>query len=182
MPGRRALTLTAAVLFMAAVAASCGDDGNERGGATLRFTGAVVGTMDTEMDIDCSPPAEPGGRFIVSFDSDEGVPVGGRNFMFLDVATPPYQGPRTYDLKQALAGDQELTQNFLMLFKELEDQAFLWGQDEDSSGTLTIDSGEASGRLSLRGWANSENLKVNIEGTFRCGEIHRGQQPRRGEG
>lgn len=175
------MTVVAACLIF--VTAACGEEQDQAvGGADLRFSGSVTGAMNSKMDVDCSPPAEQGGRFVVSFDSDGGTPVGGKTFTALDVATPPYQGPRTYDLKQALSSDEQLSENFFMLFKEFDDQPLTWGQEEDAAGTITIDSGESSGKLSLRGLASSGDLKVNIEGTFRCGEIHRGQGPQRGEG
>jgi hypothetical protein len=165
-----------------AVSGACGDEDNPTGGANLRLTGSVSGNLRSDMDIDCSPPAEPGGRFVVSFDSDAGAPVGGRNLMALDVATPRYEGPKTYDLEQALSSDDQLAENFFLLFKEFDDQPLTWGQDPDAGGTITIDNGESSGRLSLQGWASAGDLKVNVEGTFRCGEVHRGQGPERGAG
>jgi hypothetical protein len=182
--GARAARLALAGMLLTALAAGCGgDEGDEATGrADIRFSGSVSGTLSAGMDVDCSPPSEQGGRFIVSFDSDEGTKVGGRTFVALDVATPPYQGPRTYDLKDALASDPQLGENFFLLFREFEEQPLSWGVDEEASGTLTIDSGERSGRLSMRGWASSERLRVNMEGSFRCGELQPGQGPERGMG
>ena len=148
---------------------SCGNE--EPGGSRLRLqlSGAINGSVDSDIDVDCFLPAEPGGTFSVSVDSEEGAEVAGRRLVALDFGTPEYSGPKTYDVGAALLGDFT-ADSFFLLFKELEQQPFLWGQEQRSTGTITIDPSERSGRLSLKGWENGLDMRVDVDGTFRCGE------------
>nr|MDQ3570927.1 hypothetical protein [Actinomycetota bacterium] len=57
-----------------------------------------------------------------------------------------------------------------LLFKDLERAPFVWGEEQSSTGTVTIDPSQRSGRISLRGWENGDKLRVDVEGTFRCGD------------
>jgi hypothetical protein len=162
----RVLAILAVPLVLAP---ACGDD-NGGGHATLRFSGAVTGTVDADLDVDCFKPAEQGDNFSVSIDSDDGAPVGDKKLNALDFAAPEYDRPRDYDLSRALAGAGFDGEGLFLLFEEYEQEPFLWGDEQRSSGTVSIDPGERSGRLSLRGWENGGKLRVDVEGTFVCGE------------
>ena len=173
MPLARALGLVVAGTVLLA---GCRGDDPQRGHATLRFSGAVTGVVDTALDVDCDPPQQKGDKFLVAIDRVEdgpAVPVGGRSFETLDFSTGEYQGPRSYDLGQAVAADESISTDWLLIFKELEAQPFQWGQEQGSAGAVTIDPGETSGSLSLRGWQSPEDLRIDVEGTFRCGETRR---------
>ncbi len=161
--------MAAACLLLLATA--CGEE-DQPGGSrlTVSFSGAVNGSMDADVDVDCFLPAEAGGTFSVSVDSEDGEPVGDMRLSALDFSTNEYQGPRTYDVGAALSQGQFQGEAFFLLFKELEQQPFLWGAEQGSTGTVTIDSSERSGRVSLRGWENADKQRVDVEGTFRCGE------------
>lgn len=154
------------------LSASCGNDGGGR--LSLRFSGAINGFLDTDagVDVDCFLPAEPGGTFSVSVDSEDGAEVAGRRLVDLGFSTTEYSGPRAYDVGAALQGDFT-ADSFFLLFKELEQQPFLWGQEQGSTGTITIDPGERSGRVSLKGWENGLGMRLDLDGTFRCGEQER---------
>jgi hypothetical protein len=167
--GRRWLAIVAASALVLSV--GCGDDEEQAGGSrlSLQFAGAVNGEVDADIDVDCFLPAEPGGTFSVSVDSEDGADVAGRTLVALDFGTPSYSGPKTYDVGAALQGDFT-ADSFFLLFKELEQQPFLWGRDQRSAGTITIDPSERSGRISLKGWENGVNMRVDVDGVFRCGE------------
>lgn len=146
------------------------DGGGVTGQAALRFSGAVTGTFDAPTEVACFAPSEQGDRFTVSVDAEPGIEVGGRHFQALDVSTPAYQGPRSYDVGTALEGGDFDADDFLLLFEELETDPFRWGDEGTrASGTVTIDEGGESGTVSLRGWENSARDRVDVEGTFRCG-------------
>ncbi len=149
---------------------SCGNE-DEQGGSRLRlqFSGAINGSVDSDIDVDCFLPAEQGGTFSVSVDSEDGAEVAGRRLVALDFGTTEYSGPKTYDVGAALQGDFT-ADSFFLLFNELEQQPFLWGQEQASTGTITVDPSERSGRLSLKGWENGLDMRVDVDGTFRCGE------------
>ncbi len=162
------------------LAAGCGgDDEGERsrqdggavtGQADLRFSGAVTGTFDAPTEVACFGPSATGDRFTVSVDAEPGIEVGGRRFEALDLSTPPYEGPRSYDVGEALEGDDFEADDFLLLFEEFETDPFRWGDEGTrASGTVTIDAGGESGTVALQGWENSARDRVDLEGTFRCG-------------
>ncbi len=172
--GRRwALIAVSAALALSAASASCGND--EGGHLSLRFSGAVDGFLDSEVDVECFLPGVPGGTFSVSVDSEEGVEVGGRQLVALDFSTTEYTGPRAYDVGAALQGDFT-ADSFFLLFEELEQQPFVWGQEQRSTGVVIVDPGERSGRVSLKGWENGLGMRVDVDGTFRCGEQARKSQ------
>lgn len=168
-PTRTGLVLATISLLLAA---SCGGEEEQAGGShlSLQFSGAVTGSLDSDVDVDCFLPAEPGGTFSVSVDSEDGVVVGARTLKALDFSTNEYSGPKTYDVGEAMKTGGFLGESFFLLFEELEEQPFLWGAEQGSSGTVTVDPSERSGRISLRGWENVQKLRVDAEGTFRCGE------------
>lgn len=144
-----------------------GDEGTT-GYARLRFSGAVTGTFEGEVEVACFEPDEEGEGFAVSVDSETGAPVGAHHLVALDFATPGYRGATTYDLGDALRADQGFDPgDFILIFEEMEDRPFTWG-GEAASGTVTIDDGESSGRVALQGWENASGA-VDVEGTFRCG-------------
>ncbi len=151
---------------------ACGGGKEDPGGgqATLRFSGAVAGTMDEDLEVTCYLPAEPGDSFQVRMDSDEGKAVGSRELTSFDFIAPDYSGPKTYDLGAALQGQTFDGDGLFLLFKDLERAPFVWGEEQSSTGTVTIDPSQRSGRISLRGWENGDKLRVDVEGTFRCGD------------
>ena len=162
-----------ALACLALLAGACGSNEEEQPGGsrlTLQFSGAVNGPLDSDIDVDCFLPAEPGGTFSVSVDSEDGNLVGGRRLSALDFSTTEYSGPRTYDVGQALKEGRFTGEGFFLLFKELEQQPFVWGQEQGSSGTVTVDPSERSGTVTLRGWENANRQRVDLTGTFRCGE------------
>ncbi len=167
--GVRCLVVAASSALV--VPASCGDEEEQAGGSrlSLQLAGSVAGSLDADIDVDCFLPAEPGGTFSVSVDSKDGASVGGRTLVALDFGTPEYSGPKTYDVGAALQG--EFTgDSFFLLFQELEEQPFVWGREHGSTGTITVDPSERSGRISLKGWENGLNMRVDVDGVFRCGE------------
>ncbi len=171
--------LPAVVVVVAAVAAGCSggerppsvDRGSIVGEVVLDFTGAVTGLARGPADVRCFQPAEEGDRFTVSIDADFGIPVGNTVFRSLDVAAVDYDGPRNYDLGEALATDDVDRDDFFLLF-EMGPEPFGWG-GKQSDGTLTIDPGESTGRIALTGWENSRNERIDVNGTFRCGRSPR---------
>lgn len=169
---RRLPLATLACTCLLLLVSACGDGGDD-GHVVLQFSGAVSGSLDADIGVDCFDPAERDDSFSVSVDSDDGAPVGGRQLSSLDFAAPEYDGPRQYDLGAALAGQTFDGQGLFLLFEEYQKAPFIWGDEQRSSGTVTIDPGERSGRLSLRGWENGDRLRVDVEGTFRCGEKKR---------
>jgi hypothetical protein len=125
--------------------------------------------MDQAVVVACSPPVDPGDGFGVSIDAPRPVTVGGRRFLALDFATPAFKGSQTYDLKRAVASDPALqTNDFLLLFEEYQSSPFVWDERE-SSGSVTVDAGETSGRIAFRGWKNGTGAKIDVAGSFRCG-------------
>ena len=167
------------VLVAAALAAAaCGggegsasrQDGDAASGhVTLRFSGAVTGSVDDDTEVACFGPSGGERRFTVSIDSDTGLTVGPRELSALDVAVPDYDGPKVYDLRRERDTEESFdADEYLVLFEDPEDDPFLWGKG-DATGTVTIDEGEESGSLSLRGWQNSADERLDVEGTFRCG-------------
>ncbi len=164
--GRRwaAVAVSAALVW----SASCGSDGGG-GHLSLRLSGAINGSLDSDIDVECFLPAEPGGTYSVSVDSEEGAEVAGRRLVALDFSTTEYSGPKTYDVGAALQGDFT-ADSFFLLFKELEQQPFQWGQEQRSTGTVTIDPSERAGRISLKGWENGLGMRVDVDGAFQCGE------------
>jgi hypothetical protein len=174
-PSRRSL---GPVLVAAALAAAACGGGEGRvlrqgdaasGHVTLRFSGAVNGTIDQDTEVACFAPAEKGDRFTVSIDSDTGLTVGPRELSALDVSVPDYDGPKAYDLVRERDTEESFdADEYFLLFEDPADDPFLWGKGS-AAGTVTIDEGEESGRLSLRGWENSADERLDVEGTFRCG-------------
>ncbi|MDP9071252.1 MAG: hypothetical protein M3N68_08190 [Actinomycetota bacterium] len=177
---------TVAVLAsLALVSSACGEEGGSEasregdgegkaaGHVALRFSGAVTGPLDAPLEVACFSPSEPGDAFTVSIDADAGLPiglpVGTRRLAALDFSIPDYDGPKAYDLRRELDTEEGFDgDEFFLLFDEPEDDAFLWG-DEGAAGTITVDQGGESGRLTLRGWKNSGGDRIDVEGTFRCG-------------
>jgi hypothetical protein len=157
--------------------AGCGGRGRQQvardqpGHATLRFSGAVTGTMDSDLRVSCLAPREGGKHFGVSLDAEPDVPVGGKHFSALDIATSDYSGPRTYDLAKAVANDDFSGDEFFLLFQELGDQPFGWGKS-GASGTVTIDKGEQTGSFTLQGWRSGNGSREDVQGSFRCGKRH----------
>ena len=166
-PFRPSLTPVALCLGLALF--GCVEDRGRGGHATIRFAGSVRGVLNANLDVVCSRPSEEGERFKVSLDSDKGAAVGGRTFKALEFETPAYQGPRTYDLTGALVSDEEYGDDWILLFAEHEDQPLTWSE-EGATGSLTIDPGESSGRMSIHGWRAADQLRVDLDGSFRCGE------------
>ena len=165
--------LAAALLSLVLLASGCGEDEEEQPGGsrlTLQLAGAVNGPLDADIDVDCFLPAEPGGTFSVSVDSEDGALVGGRRLKALDFSTTEYGGPRTYEVGQALNQGRFSGDSFFLLFEELEQQPFVWGLEQGSSGTVTIEPSERAGTVTLLGWENSAKQRVDLTGTFRCGE------------
>jgi hypothetical protein len=138
------------------------------GHVSLSFSGAVNGRMEGLAEVACFEPAEEGDRYTVSIDAEQGIAVGGTVFRALDVAIVGYRAPGDYDLGRSLASDEVDRDDFFLLFERSSDP-FGWGGKE-SSGTLSIDPGGASGRLSLAGWQNSSEERLAVQGTFRCGK------------
>jgi hypothetical protein len=164
----------AAVLLAGALVslAACGGGGKEDAGggrATLQFSGAVTGTLDDDLEVTCFLPVENGDSFQVRMDSDKGKGVGDRELTSFDFVAPDYSGPRTYDLGTDLKNRKFDGEGLFLLFKEL-DNAFVWGDEQGSSGMITVDSSQRSGRISLRGWENGDKMRVDVDGTFRCGD------------
>lgn len=170
--------MVALVVCLALLAGGCRDgDGQQAEGgedglpghADLRFSGAVTGSLDTDVEVACFDPKEEGIPFSVTVDTDTGIAVDGRTFLSMDLAVPDYDGPRAYDLGKALESEEGFDgEGVFLLFEEDEEHPFGWG-DEESSGTVTVDEGETSGRLSLRGWKNDLGDLLDVEGSFRCG-------------
>lgn len=173
---RRAPTLLLVFLLLTLTACNGGDrkvtglgEGQPRGHAAIRFSGAVTGTLDADVEVVCFAPEDEGDPFSVSMDADAGVAVGSNEFLALDLSIPSYGEPRTYDLGRALAEDEDFdADDFLLIFQEHQEQPFGWG-GPGSAGTVTIDEGERSGRVSLRGWRNGAGAEVQLDGSFRCG-------------
>lgn len=162
--------LVVAVSSALLLAVACGEE-EQPGGSrlSLHLAGSVTGSLDADIDVDCFLPAEPGGTFSVSVDSEDGANVAGRRLVALDFGTPEYSGAKTYDVGAALQGDFT-GDSYFLLFKELEQQPFVWGREQGSTGTVTIDPSERSGRISLKGWENGLDMRVDVDGVFRCGE------------
>ncbi len=151
---------------------ACGGGKEDPGGgrATLQFSGAVTGTLDDDLEVTCFLPSQPGDSFQVKMDSDEGKEVGGRELTSFDFAAPDYSGPKVYDLGADLQSRKFDGEGLFLLFKDLEAAPFIWGDEQGSSGTLTVDASERSGRVTLRGWENGDKMRVDVDGTFRCGD------------
>jgi len=157
---------------------ACGGGKEDPGGghATLQFSGAITGTLDKDLEVTCYLPTEKGDDFQVRMDSDKGKEVGGRKLTSFDLVVPQYSGPKTYDLGADLEAEKFDGEGLFLLFKDFEKAPFVWGQEQKSSGVLTIDAAQRSGRLTLRGWENGDKLRVDVDGTFRCGD--RKNQPK----
>jgi hypothetical protein len=176
--GSRAGVVVALVACLALLVGGCADgDGQQAdrgedglpGHASLRFSGAVTGSLDADVEVACFEPAEEGIPFSVALDTDTGIAVDGKTFQSMDLVVPDYRGPQAYDLGNALESEDGFDgEGLFLLFEEDEEHPFAWG-DEESAGTVTIDEGETAGRLSLRGWKNDLGDLVDVEGTFRCG-------------
>lgn len=177
---RRLGRVVAGVVCLAMMGSACG--GKERrqahgpggetltGHATLRFSGAVEGVLDADLKVGCFAPKDQGDSFQVSIDSDKGVPVGGTRLLALDFVTPAYHGPRTYDLRRALATDKDFDGDpFFLLFDKFRKSPFTWGE-QGSGGSIVIDPGEVGGKMSIEGWRNDQAGRVRVEGAFRCGK------------
>ncbi len=170
MPGRRCSpAILAGVL---ALLAACGGGEEDPGGgyATLQFSGAITGTLDDDLEVTCFLPAEKGDSLQVRMDSDKGKEVGGRELTSFDFVAPDYSGPKTYDLGTDLKNGKFDGEGLFLLFKDIERAPFIWGNEQGSSGTISMDAGERSGRRSLRGWENGDKMRVDVDGTFRCGD------------
>ncbi len=164
---RAAAVLAGGLLSLAA----CGGGKEDPGGghATLQFSGAIAGTLDDDLEVTCYLPVERGDNLQVRMDSDEGKEVGGRKLTSFDFVAPDYGGPRAYDLGAELENGKFDGEGLFLLFKDI-DNAFVWGEQQGSSGAITIDASERSGRISLRGWENGDKMRVDVDGTFRCGD------------
>jgi len=153
--------------------AACGGGGKEDAGgghATLQFSGAIAGTLDEDLEVTCYLPVESGDSLQVRMDSDKGKEVGGRELTSFDFVAPDYRGPRSYDLGADLKNRKFDGEGLFLLFKDIENAPFIWGDEQGSSGTITVDESERSGRISLRGWENGDKMRVDVDGTFRCGD------------
>jgi hypothetical protein len=175
MPGRelvsrRGLVLTAVLLLGSLAACGGGEEDPGGGYATLQFSGAITGTLDDDLEVTCYLPSEPGDSLQVKMDSDQGKAVGGHELTAFDFLAPEYGGPRTYDLGAQLKEEEFDGEGLFLLFKDIERAPFVWGSDQGSSGTVTIDASQRSGRVSLRGWENGDKMRVDVDGTFRCGD------------
>jgi len=168
--GRRgaAAFLAGALISLAA----CGGGGEDPGGghATLQFSGAIAGALDEDLEVTCYLPAEKGDSFQVRMDSDKGKEVGGRELTSFDLVAPDYDGPRAYDVGKDLGEGKFDGEGLFLLFKDIEKAPFIWGEAQGSSGVITVDASERSGRISLRGWENGDKMRVDVDGTFRCGD------------
>ncbi len=152
--------------------AACGGGKEDPGGghATLQFSGAITGTLDEDLEVTCYLPTEKGDELQLRMDSDEGKAVGSRELTSFDVVIPDYSNPRTYDLGADLKGGKFDGEGLFLLFKDIQDAPFVWGEAQGSSGMITIDASQRSGRISLRGWENGDKMRVDVDGTFRCGD------------
>lgn len=162
----------AALLVGALVSlAACGGGKEDPGGghATLKFSGAVAGSLDDDLEVTCYLPTEKGDSFQVRMDSDKGKTAGDRELTSFDFVAPDYSGPRAYDLGADLKNGKFDGDGLFLLFKD-PDKAFVWGDEQGSSGTIIIDESLRSGRISLGGWQNGDDTRVDVEGTFRCGD------------
>jgi len=166
----------AALLALSVLVAGCGGGRthppptpNSPGHARLRFSGAVTGAFDADLQIGCFTPTKKGDRFVVSMDSAKGARVGpNRTFVSMDVVTPDYDGAKTYDMRKAArAGEHFTADEFFLLFQEELRSPYGW--TASSSGTITVDRSQTSGRLALRGWRNASGQTVDVSGDFRCG-------------
>lgn len=164
---------------LALVATACGGDGEGTasreestvtgGHATLRFSGAVAGSVDQDTEVACFPPSEEGQPFTVSVDADAGLPVGHTELSALDFSIPDYDGAKAYDLRTERDTEESFdADQYIALFEDRPDDPFVWGHG-GASGTITVDEGGESGSLALRGWRNSAGDRLDVEGTFRCG-------------
>jgi hypothetical protein len=167
---RRLLVMVLAGALVSLAACGGGEEDPGGGQATLQFSGAVTGTLDDDLEVTCYLPVERGDSFQVKMDSDEGKEVGGRELTSFDFVAPDYSGPKVYDLGADLRGGKFDGEGLFLLFKDLEEAPFIWGNEQGSSGTLTVDTSERSGRVSLRGWENGDKMRVDVDGTFRCGD------------
>ncbi len=151
---------------------ACGGGKEDPGGghATLQFSGAIAGTLDDDLEVTCYLPAERGDSFQVRMDSDKGKEVGGRELTSFDFVVPDYSGPRAYDLGTDLKNRKFDGEGLFLLFKDIENAPFIWGDEQGSSGMIAVDASERSGRISLRGWENGDKMRVDVDGTFRCGD------------
>lgn len=169
-PSRRgAAVLVAGALFSLA-ACGGGKEDPGAGHATLTFSGAVNGTLDNDLEVTCYLPSDKGDDLQVRMDSDKGKEVGGRKLTSFDFVAPDYSGPHVYDLGADLQNQKFDGEGLFLLFKELEKAPFVWGEEQGSSGTVTIDASGRSGRISLRGWENGDKMRVDVDGTFQCGD------------
>ena len=163
----------------ALLVAACGGGEEDPGGghATLQFSGAIMGTLDDDLEVTCYLPEQPGDSFQVKMDSDKGKAVGGRELTSFDFVVPDYGGPKAYDIGRDLQAQKFDGEGLFLLFKELEEAPFVWGEQQQSSGTITVDASQRSGRVSLRGWENGDRMRVDVEGTFRCGDRKTDPEP-----
>lgn len=164
------MAAAAAVLVLTAAACGGGEEDPGGGYATLQFSGAVAGTLDEDLEVTCFLPSEKGDSFQVDMDSDKGKSVGGSELTSFDIVVPDYDGPKSYDLGAELQGQEFDGEGLFLLFKDIEKAPFVWGQEQGSSGTVTIDPSQRSGRVSLRGWENGDKMRLDVDGTFRCGD------------
>ena len=134
-------------------------DRAERGVATghveLTFAGAVSGRASGPADVVCSEPMEDGDRSRVSIDIDGGLPVASAG-----VALVALDAAATDAGKDNDAGD------FFLLFDRGPDP-FAWSADEPD-GSVTFH-GDRGGRIALRGWRDTKDGTVDVEGIFTCG-------------
>ena len=170
--------LRGALATLALLLSACREPAAPGGHATVRFAGSVTGFFDSDLEVECWAPAQPGDPYTVSLDSRQGVRVGGTRFLALDLSVPQYAGPRSYELRQ-LADDPGAGDDYFLLFARDPTQPFGWVNGA-SRATITIDPGEQSGRAALRGLRSGQGDQTDVYITFRCGQRERGR-PRPGE-
>ena len=167
------------MVILAVLVAACGKDGAGQasvdrdatapvdGHAALRFSGAVTGSFDADLEVACFPPVEEGDSFTVSIDSDAGVPAAAAVFLSMDFVIPDYRNEKTYTLEGPSAEDEADFDDFFLLFEEHARDPFGW--HEGTEGTVGVEEDGTAGRLSFRRWRSGSGAEVDVEGTFRCG-------------
>ena len=133
--------------------------------STLSVSGAVSGTIETDIPLLVHPPSQPGDALTINLEPLEPIKIGGHEFLGLLFAVPEFAGPGTYDLNTI---EERLRLDswdplWFQLTIDTTDDGLYWSPDY-GPGTITVTDTSIQLQMPM---SNGNGIDVHLDALIR---------------
>lgn len=132
---------------------------------TLSLSGAVSGTVETDIPLLVHRPSQPGDALTINLEPLEPIQIGGHEFFGILLAVPEFAGPGTYDLN---AIEERLRLDswdplWFQLTIDTTDDGLYWSPDY-GPGTITVTDTSIQLQMPM---SNGNGIDVQLDALIR---------------